>query len=284
MSTVSEGASQLSRPGEAHGAEGPAPKVLVALADPAARREIATALADAPGLECVGEVASGAEAIARVKVGRERPRLVVLDGAMPDIDAVAVARRIVELRPEVRVVMLAVEADEERGVLALGAGALGYLNGNIGPETLLRVLRKVAEGEAAVPRALTARLLERMRELPGAALPLVTDALPTRPEVRLLLAAGAALVGIAGLAVALSLPNSAAEAGSTGVYVSSEYRLLLLVGSVETAAFAAVLGALTLLRPAGRAAQPILFVVVVLGVLVAIGTALVLADYIRALP
>lgn len=107
---------------------------------------------------------------------------------------------------------------------------------------------------------------------------------PTRVEVRLPLATAGALVGIAGLAVALILPHSAAEAGSTGVYVSSEYRLLLLVGSLETAGFAGVLGALTLLRPDSRAAQPILFVVVALGVLTGIGTTLVLADYIRALP
>lgn len=275
MHGVPQPAGPLSPPVDAPAARGDVLRVLIALVDPAARREIAAALQDAADLECVGEAESGAEAIAHVKVGRERPQLVVLDAAMPDIDAVAAARRITELRPEVRVVMLATNADEERGVLALRAGAVGYLNRDISLEVLLRVLRKVAEGEAAVPRTLTARLLERLREPPEAGPPPP----PARLRVRVALGVFGVLAGLGGLAIATILPHSAAEASPGGSYVQSQYYVLLLLGSIEAILFGLLSVTLALFRPNSRWLPTTQAVTAVVGVVVAIGAALVLFDY-----
>lgn len=251
-------------------------RVLVALTDPVARRAIAAAVAGAPDLECVGEVASGAEVVARVRAGVEIPQLVVLDGAMPDLDAATATRRIAASQPGVRVVVLASDMDEEDGMLALRAGAAGYLKRDISLEVLLRVLRKVGEGEAAVPRTLTARLLDRLRELPdpGSLAP------PIGVRAPIALGVAGVLAGVGGLVAALLLPHSASEAIASGsAYVQPQYWVLLLFGSIEAIVFGVVLIALEVLRPGSRWLPTAQAVLVVVGVLLVVAAALVAFDY-----
>ena len=49
---------------------------------------------------------------------------------------------------------------------ALQAGAAGFLSKSVPIETLSRVVRSVARGEAAFSRTITMRLIERLRLLP----------------------------------------------------------------------------------------------------------------------
>lgn len=156
--------------------------VLIADADPLARLAISSVLAGAEGVECAGEVASGADTVALVEA--DPPGAVVMDAALPGApDCIAATRRIAELDASVQVVVLSAEnGDEERSLLALRAGAAGWLPKDMDLTVLPRVLRKVCEGEAAIPRTLTARLVERLREAPvtGAGLRPVRSDLTSR--------------------------------------------------------------------------------------------------------
>jgi CheY-like chemotaxis protein len=62
--------------------------------DHAEFRSVARALLESDGFTVVGEAADGTEAIASAQ--RLRPRLVLLDIALPDIDGFAVADRLAE--------------------------------------------------------------------------------------------------------------------------------------------------------------------------------------------
>jgi DNA-binding NarL/FixJ family response regulator len=87
----------------------------------------------------------------------------LLDVNMPG-NGIAAAARIHAALPETAVVMLTVSNDNNDLFDALRAGASGYLLKDTDPARLPFALRGVLEGEAALPRALVARLIDEFRD------------------------------------------------------------------------------------------------------------------------
>lgn len=82
-------------------------------------------LEDDPEIRVVGEATNGQEAI---KLARElRPRVIVMDMAMPGLDGVQATREILKHEPEIAVLILSMYSDENYVRNALDAGARGYL-------------------------------------------------------------------------------------------------------------------------------------------------------------
>jgi DNA-binding NarL/FixJ family response regulator len=118
------------------------------------------AVLEADGFEICAEASDAAES---VDLAREtKPDICILDVNMPG-GGVQAARRIIEERPTTSVVMLTVSADDNDLFDALKAGASGYLLKDIDPSRLGPVLRAVLDGEAALPRSLTARLIQEFQ-------------------------------------------------------------------------------------------------------------------------
>ena len=139
-------------------------RVIIADDDPLARRVIKGAL-QAAGVTVVAEAKDGHEAVELVV--HYRPDVVVMDVVMPKLDGVLATRRILEQIPDQLVVVLTGAADDELGLLALEAGAVGFLSKDVDIDALPRALEGVRRGEAAVSRALTRRLIERVRGAAG---------------------------------------------------------------------------------------------------------------------
>jgi DNA-binding NarL/FixJ family response regulator len=138
-------------------------RVMVVDDDPIARRALREALA--PGhFELAGEAADGEEAVDVALA--QRPDIVLMDADMPVVDGVSATVRIRRGAPEVRVVMLAATDDEELAWRGLRAGASGFLTKDVTSAALVRAVRGVAHGEAAISRSLAMRLVERLRLLP----------------------------------------------------------------------------------------------------------------------
>jgi DNA-binding NarL/FixJ family response regulator len=135
-------------------------RTILADDDPLARRVIRDTL-HAAGITVVAEAANGREA---VELGAfYRPDVVLMDYMMPGMDGLEATRRLQELAPEVRVVMLTGAGDEDLGLRALVAGASGWLTKDIELEALPRALRGTLQGEAAISRRLAMRLVEHYR-------------------------------------------------------------------------------------------------------------------------
>jgi DNA-binding NarL/FixJ family response regulator len=112
------------------------------------------------GFAVCAEAGDAAEAVEAAM--REQPDICLLDIHMPGSGIRATAEISSKL-PRVAVVMLTFSGAESDLFDALRAGASGYLLKDIDPERLPQALRSVLEGQAALPRALVAQLIEEFR-------------------------------------------------------------------------------------------------------------------------
>ena len=135
-------------------------RVLVADDDPLARRMIKAALRD-EGMVVVAEARDGREA---VELGLYyRPDVIVMDVVMPRLDGILATRRIRKQLPDQIIVVLSGVDEDEVGLLALQAGAAGFISKDVDVDVLPRTLAAVYAGEAAISRAMTRRLIESFR-------------------------------------------------------------------------------------------------------------------------
>jgi len=85
------------------------------------RRALCAVLALQPGIELIGEVADGEEALAEVE--RLRPDIVILDIRMPRVDGIAATRQIKTRWPTIRVIAHSLAEELSDEALAAGADA-----------------------------------------------------------------------------------------------------------------------------------------------------------------
>ncbi len=116
-----------------------------------------------PDFEVVGEAGDGLEAV--VKARELRPDLVLMDIRMPGMDGLEALLRIRHAAPETKVVVLTVENDQQQLFRAVKYGAQGYLLKELPAQKVLEMLRAALRGEAALPPALAACILEEFRRL-----------------------------------------------------------------------------------------------------------------------
>lgn len=108
------------------------------------RRGFRRLLEDEPDIEVVGEAGNGREAVDLA--GRLRPKVVVMDYAMPDLDGVQATHEIRRQNPESTVLMLSMHADDNYRRNAMEAGASGYALKNAIDVDLAQAIRQVAAG------------------------------------------------------------------------------------------------------------------------------------------
>jgi DNA-binding NarL/FixJ family response regulator len=115
-----------------------------------------------PDVEVVGEAATAAQAIARVPA--LQPDVAVLDVRLPDGDGITVCREIRSAMDEPPAcLMLTSFSDDEALFTAIMAGATGYLLKQVGGTDLIGAVRRLAAGESLLDPAMTAAVLERLR-------------------------------------------------------------------------------------------------------------------------
>jgi DNA-binding NarL/FixJ family response regulator len=150
---------RLALVGATERAHGPACeeiRVLVAHGQALPRAGFRSLLEDGDSITVVAEAARAEEAVALAT--RLRPDVVLMDAALPGLDAVEVTSRLAPL-PGVRVVLLTTAETDESLVLSLRAGASAYLVQDTEPAELLRAIRLVARGDALLSPSLTRRLI-----------------------------------------------------------------------------------------------------------------------------
>jgi DNA-binding NarL/FixJ family response regulator len=124
-----------------------ADKISVLLVDDHAlvRKGFRRMLEDDPAIAVVGESSDGTEA---VRLALElRPKVVVMDCALPGISGIEAARQIREKFPEALILMLSMHSEDTLVRQALEAGTRGYILKNAMDLDLVSAIKRVAEGK-----------------------------------------------------------------------------------------------------------------------------------------
>jgi Response regulator containing a CheY-like receiver domain and an HTH DNA-binding domain len=145
-------------------AQGPRGKTRIFLLDDheIVRRGLADLLNRVPDFDVVGEAGTVAEALRRIPA--VHPDVAILDGRLPDGSGIEVCRIIREQLPPVRCLILTSYDDDEAIFAAVLAGAAGYVLKQIRGANLVDAVRQVAAGQSLLDPAVTARVLQRIRE------------------------------------------------------------------------------------------------------------------------
>jgi DNA-binding NarL/FixJ family response regulator len=159
------------------------PKIRVYLLDDheIVRQGIRTFLEAAGDIEVVGESGSAVDATNRIPA--LRPDVAILDARLPDGSGIEVCRTVRSVDPTINALILTSYDDDEALFSAIMAGAAGYVLKEIKSSDLLGAIRHVAAGQSLIDPALTARVLDRVRN-PTNTAPELADL--TEQEMKLL--------------------------------------------------------------------------------------------------
>ncbi len=112
------------------------------------RRGFRRILEDEPDITVAGEAGDGVQAI---RLADElRPKVIVMDCAMPGMNGLEATRQILAKHPQSLVLMLSMHPEETLVRQALGAGARGYVLKNAVDLELGTAIRRVANGETVL--------------------------------------------------------------------------------------------------------------------------------------
>jgi DNA-binding NarL/FixJ family response regulator len=112
------------------------------------RRGFRRILEDEPDITVAGEAGDGLQAI---KLADElRPKVIVMDCAMPGMNGLESTRQILAKNPQALVLMLSMHPEETLVRQALEAGARGYVLKNAVDLELGTAIRRVANGETVL--------------------------------------------------------------------------------------------------------------------------------------
>ena len=172
-------------------------RVLLVDDHPVVRRGLAVLLSTLPGIDVVGEAADGASAVKEAQL--TQPDVVVMDIQMPGLDGVEATKALAAAVPSAAVLVLTMFEDSQTVVMALRAGAKGYLLKGADQDEIVRAIRAVAAGDTVLGKPVAAQLVGR---LDGAGTPSAPTPFAdlTRRETEILdqIAAGHSNTDIAG--------------------------------------------------------------------------------------
>ncbi len=117
------------------------------------RRGFRRLLEDEQDIRVVGEASDGEEAVALSRA--LKPRIVVMDCALPGINGLQATRKILHETPDTLVLMLTMHTEETWVRQAIDAGARGYILKNAMDLDLGSAIRRVAKGETVIDAQLS---------------------------------------------------------------------------------------------------------------------------------
>jgi DNA-binding NarL/FixJ family response regulator len=109
-------------------------------------------------LELVGEATNGLAALRIIK--EQKPDLAVIDISMPELNGIALGRRLADESPAVKLLVLTLHEDRAYLKQALDAGIRGYVLKRTAAENLAAAIRAVLSGGVYVDPAIAGRMFQ----------------------------------------------------------------------------------------------------------------------------
>jgi len=143
-------------------------------------------LATQSDIEVVAEADNGKKAVELAL--KLRPDVILMDIVMEKMDGIEATRKIIEMWPEAKVLMVTSFIDDDKVYPALEAGATSYVLKTSKASEIAKAIRATHQGESVFEAEVTNKVLTRMRRNQETTL---HDALTTREhEILLLIAEG----------------------------------------------------------------------------------------------
>lgn len=108
------------------------------------RTGIIRLLSDVRGIEIVAEASSGEEAINIIR--QHKPDVVLMDVNMPGIGGFEATRKLIQMYPDLKVVVVTIHVEDPFPSRMLQAGAMGYLTKGCGIDEIVSAIREVYAG------------------------------------------------------------------------------------------------------------------------------------------
>jgi DNA-binding NarL/FixJ family response regulator len=118
------------------------------------------ALLEASDFTVVGEAANGLEAIKLVE--QLRPRLVIMDFTMPEMNGIDAAREITQRVPGTRVMLMTMHNEDEYVFTALRSGVSGYFLKTQSTAELIAAVRELDRGNTYLSPSVSHHLVQSM--------------------------------------------------------------------------------------------------------------------------
>ena len=135
-------------------------KIIIADDHPVVRSGLRALLSSQSDFEIAGEANNGEEA-AKLTTSLV-PDLILMDLQMPILDGIGAIKLIRDKLPQANILVLTTYETDADILLALEAGAMGYLLKDTPPEQLFQAVRNAASGEMALAPRVAQRLTHRL--------------------------------------------------------------------------------------------------------------------------
>jgi DNA-binding NarL/FixJ family response regulator len=112
------------------------------------RRGFRRMLEDESDMDVVGEASDGEEAVQQAQL--LKPRVIVMDCALPQMNGIQATRKILEFAPQTLILMLTMHIEDTWVRQALEAGAKGYVLKNALDLELSSAIRRMVNGETVL--------------------------------------------------------------------------------------------------------------------------------------
>jgi two-component system invasion response regulator UvrY len=138
-------------------------KVIIVDDHPVVRRGLKQIIEDEPDMEVAGEAINAGECFSLVR--KTDCTFVVLDITLPDRNGFDVLKQLKCEHPNLPVLILSVQPEDQYGLRFIKAGASGYLMKEGAPEELVKAIRKVNAGGKYISESLAEKMASHLDAL-----------------------------------------------------------------------------------------------------------------------
>ena len=132
-------------------------KIFIADDHAIVRQGLKQIVSDQTDMTVAGEAETGAEVM---RFTREKADcdVIILDITLPDKSGLDLLPEIKNLRPEIKILILSMHAEEQFAIRALKSGASGYLTKKSAPTELIKAIRRIKAGGKYINQSIAEQL------------------------------------------------------------------------------------------------------------------------------
>jgi NarL family two-component system response regulator LiaR len=123
---------------------------------------LAAVLGTEEGIEVVGEASNGNDGIRLAQ--QYKPDVVLMDLVMEGMDGIETTRRLLQLNPECKVIVLTSYLDDEKLYPVIEAGALSYLLKTSRASEIAQAIRAAGNGHSILESQVASKIINRFRQ------------------------------------------------------------------------------------------------------------------------